>query len=386
MLVKRKQKKLRDIKSASRYRIRPIIEPLAPNKIRVSGYECINFSSNDYLGLHKHPKVLEVFINACQRYGVGSGASAFVSGYSMAHQEAETQFAAWLGVDRAVLFGSGYCANTSIIAALSQRDNTIFSDKLCHTSLLDGILLSRAKHIRFRHNDIDHLTRLAEEHTPSLIVTESINSMEGDITPLTALVKLAKHYQSGLIIDDAHGIGVLGKHGQGAVDLFDLCQADYTCLVLPLGKSFNAMGAMVAGNADMMDCVLQFAKSYCYSTALPPAICLAIQASLQVLQEETWRQQQLKKNSRFFIEYANAKGLTLISKDETPIKSILVHTNENAIALQEHMLKHGFYVSCIRPPTVPINKARLRLSINSLHTENQMMQLIDHIIDGLRPC
>lgn len=384
MITEKLQKKLAERKTDLLYRNRHVIDPLCQNKIYVSGQSCIDFSSNDYLGLKKHPRVTEALVKACQKYGFGSGASAFISGYSSLHQEVEERFARWLGVDNAVLFNSGYSANLSIISALSKRSDTILSDKLCHASILDGITLSRAKHIRYQHNNPKHLEEIAARYSPNLIVTESVFSMEGDIAPIADLVQISKQYCSGLIIDDAHGIGVIGETNKGVSEQFSLNQDSYTCLVMPLGKAFNAIGAMVAGKKENIETILQFSRSYCYSTALPPMICFAIQTTLDVIQEESWRKQQLLGNISLFIDYASRQGLILNSTDKTPIMSVIVQGSKRVLSLQKWLLSKGFYVSAIRPPTVPKDKARLRLSINSLHTQDQIIQLIDHIIDGLK--
>lgn len=386
MLTEAWQQQLAERAALLQYRKRQVIDPIDQNKIYVSGQLCVDFSSNDYLGLKKHPKFTEVLMKACRQYGFGSGASPLISGYSSAHKEIEEQFAKWLGVDRTILFNSGYSANIGIISALSKRTDMIFSDKLCHASLLDGIILSRAKHIRYQHNDPKHLKAMAEKYPPNLIITESIFSMEGDIAPIFDLVQLAKQYSSGLIIDDAHSIGILGKTGKGISEYFELDQEDYTSLVLPLGKAFNAMGCIVAGQKEIIESLLQFSRSYSYSTALPPAICLAIQTALEVIQIEDWRRTRLRENIQFFIDYALHKGLTLVSNDETPIKSIVLQRNEKALFLQKWLLSKGFYISAIRPPTVPKGTARVRSSINSLHTQDQIIQLIDHIDEGLNAC
>ncbi len=353
------------------------------NAIVVAGKKAADFSSNDYLGLKKHPCMIEAVITAAKQYGVGSGASAQISGYSDLHAEVETAFAQWLKVDKAILFNSGYCANTGIISALVTRGDTIFSDKLLHASLLDGILLARAKHYRYQHNDLNHFKYLATKKAPDLIVTESIFSMEGDVAAITELTQLAQQYNAKLLIDDAHGIGILGKHGAGIMEQCHLEQTQFACLVLPLGKAFNAMGAIVAGRQQVMDAILQFAKTYRYATALPPLICNAILAALDIIQTETWRREQLAKNIQFFNTYCKEKKLTLISPAATPIRSVLIHDSNNVLALQQFLLEKGFFVSAIRPPTVPKNTARLRVSLNSEHTETQIMALIDCIQQGL---
>lgn len=359
------------------------VETIQGNNILVNGRPCIDFSSNDYLGLKKHPKITEAFIQSAKKHGVGSGASALISGYHPHHAEIEYLFAKWLKVDKTILFTSGYSANLGIMSALTTPSEVIFSDKLCHASLIDGIILSRAKHRRYPHLNLETLQFMAKSLQPNLIVTESIFSMEGSLAPIPALSKLAQQFGSGLIIDDSHGIGVLGENGAGVTEHYQLQQHDFSCLVLPLGKAFNALGAIVAGQADIIEAILQFSRTYRYTTAMPPAVCGAIQASLKIIQQEHWRRQQLVKNIQFFIAYCKDKGLNLLSNDETPIKPILIEGQTNLLMLQEFLLTKGFYVSAIRPPTVPKNKARLRISLNSLHTQDEIIQLTDHVIAGL---
>jgi 8-amino-7-oxononanoate synthase len=385
-IIKELEQKIAQRKAAKLYRELHTTDSMGQNRIYVTGKHCLDFSSNDYLGLKNHPKINKALIKGCKSHGFGSGSSALVSGYSSSHKATEEKFSQWLGTDKAMLFSSGYTANIGIISALSKRTDTIFSDKLSHASILDGIILSRAKHCRYKHNDPKHLQELANKYPPNLIATESVFSMEGDIAPITEIADLAKQYHSGLVIDDAHGIGVLGKHGKGASEEFALNQNSYTCLVIPLGKAFNAMGAIVTGRKETIDALQQFSRSYCYSTALPAAICLAIQTTLDVIQDENWRQQQLKSNIAFFVSYALHQGLTLISNDKTPIQSIILTDNQKTLSLQKWLISKGLFVSAIRPPTVPNGTARLRVSINCLHTPIQITQLIDYIIMGSNKC
>lgn len=386
MLIELLQKRIATQQENALYRTRYVVSKKERNHIDVAGMHCINFSSNDYLGLKNHPAITDATIAAIKQYGVGSGGSAFVSGYSAIHKDTEAHIAAWLGAERAILFSSGYCANIGVISALAKRTDRVLSDKLCHTSLLDGITLSRATHRRYRHKDLEHLHTLAQQAAPALIITDSVFSMEGDIAPIKKLTHIAQQYGAGLLIDDAHGIGVLGETGRGVSEYFSLNQDAFSCIVSPLGKAFNAAGAIVSGKKNIIDSIAQFSKSYCYSTALPPAICQAILSALHVMQTETWRLKQLKKNIQFFIDYAETKHLALVSHDETPIKSVLIYDNDKALTLQKYMLSHGFYVSAIRPPSVPQHTSRLRISLNALHTQDQIAQLIDYIITGLATC
>lgn len=344
----------------------------------------INFASNDYLGLAKHPEVRTSFARAAETFGFGSGASAMISGYSMQHHEFELRFAQWLQVDKAILFNSGYHANIGIFNALLERSDAILSDKLCHSSILEGIRLSRARHYRYQHCDIAHLKKLSYLKQPKLYATEGIFSMEGNIAPIQEIVSASEQHQSSLVIDDAHGIGVLGKKGRGVYEHFNINPAQLACLVLPLGKAFNGLGAIVAGRNEVVESVLQFSNSYRYSTALPAAVCAALLSSLNVVIEEQWRRDQLKKNINIFNQYALEKKLNLISRDETPIRSLMIGDIQTLLSLQAQLLSKGWYVAAIRPPTVPEGCARLRISLNSLHTEAQIMLLLDDIDSGLK--
>ena len=384
MLTSNIQRRLLKEEQQVSLRVRHVIDNDSQNRIVVDGIKCLNFSSNDYLGLTKHPSIIEAFSTAIKKHGFGSGASAVVSGYSVEHAETEYAFSAWLKVDKAILFNSGYLANLGVIRALADRTKIIFSDKLCHASLLDGIQLSKAKHYRYRHGDWTHLDYLASQHKPDLIVTESVFSMEGSVAPLKTLATFSQQYQADLLIDDAHGIGILGKTGRGACEYYGMNQDAFACLVLPLGKAFNAFGAIVAGRAEIIEAILQFSKTYRYTTALPPGVCAAIRAALKVVCEESWRRNQLKENIQFFISYAAHKGINLASKNETPIKPILLYENSKVVALQNFLLSRKFYVYAVRPPSVPANQARLRICLNCLHTQEEMMQLIDNIVQFFR--
>ena len=354
------------------------------NTVYFDGRTYTNFASNDYLGLMNHREISEAFAKATHQYGFGSGSSALVSGYSNAHYELEKQFSKWLGVDRAIIFNSGYLANIGVISALVKRSDTVLSDRLCHASILDGIHLSRAKHYRYAHCSMKHLDELSQSKNPNLIVTESVFSMGGDISPIKEIIQIVDKYQSALVIDDAHGIGILGKQGGGVCEQFGIKQNQFSCLVLPLGKAFNGVGAIVAGRSEIIESILQFSRSYGYTTALPPAICSALQASLKVLTEEQWRRDQLKANIQYFIHHATNMGLRFASIAETPIKALIVGDTNKALHLHNFLLAKGFYVSAIRPPTVPNNSARLRISLNCHHTEQQMTRLVNYISEGIQ--
>lgn len=370
--------KLNEWRKNGLLRVRRAISSSHENKIMINASPAINFSSNDYLGLSKHPKISEAMTKGIHKYGLGSGASALVSGYYDAQEEFENGFARWLGIEKAILFSSGYMANIGAITALADRGSVILSDKLCHASILDGIQLSRANHYRFVHNSILDLSRLIQLKVPDLIITESVFSIEGSLSPISDITSLAD-YRSIVIVDDAHGIGVLGGKGRGILEYTENAVDKIDCLIAPLGKAFNAVGGVVAGKREIIEGVLQFARTCRYTTALPPAIASALLETLKVVNDESWRRERLLKLIEFFIGFALSSGLVLSSEDKTPIKSILIGDNGKALQLQEFLLANGFYVSCIRPPTVSKNRACLRISLNCLHSESDIERLIDLI-------
>jgi 8-amino-7-oxononanoate synthase len=363
------------------WRKQTVINDRTHNLIEIEGKSYLNFASNDYLGLTTHPKVVEAFIEGAKRFGFGSGASNAVTGYYAAQQALEERFAAFLNREQAILFNSGYHANLGVLSVSAGRHHTVIADKLCHASLIDGITLSRSHHKRYHHHDIKHLEFLLSTSKNPVIVTESIFSMEGDISPIDVLTALAKQYSASLIVDDCHALGVLGTRGAGCVDYFNLSANNIDYLINPLGKACGGMGCIVSGSEEMVEGLRQFARTYRSTTALPPAVCHALQMALQVLTTESWRRERLQQNIRYFIHQAKQRSLHLISEDITPIKSILMGSNFLALKIHEKLLHHHFYVGCIRPPSVPKNTARLRISLNCDHDENQITQLLDLIVE-----
>ncbi len=351
------------------------------NNIIADDQSLINFSHNDYLSIATDPRVRQAFIEGVDKYGFGSGSAPVVSGYYAPHQEFEQQFAEFIGFDRAIVFNSGYHANLGVITTFAKRDSMIVADKLCHASMIDGAILARAKLLRYIHNNTmqaeDLLLRAASKS--KLLLTESVYSMEGDIANINALAKLAKRYDSGLIIDDGHGIGWLGEQGKGVCDYAQLNQNDLTCVTMPLGKAFGGVGGIVVGSNETIEALLQFARSYRYSTALPPAIVHAAITALKVIRAENWRREKLKSLIQFFITQAKERNLNLSSAALTPIKCIIVGDNQAAVTLQQKLMQQGFLVAAIRPPTVPKGSARIRISLNCLHTEAQVASLLSVI-------
>jgi 8-amino-7-oxononanoate synthase len=339
----------------------------------------VSFSSNDYLNIAKHPDVIKAYQHGAEECGLGSGAAPLVSGYTKSHQQLEEAFAEFLNRDKALLLNSGYHANLGVITTFADRSTTVIADKLCHASLIDGIVLSRAKHKRYHHHDMSQAERLLREHQhqDTLLITESVFSMQGDIANVKKLSALAKNNQALLIVDDAHGIGVLGNRGGGICDYYQLSQQEVPCLITPFGKALGSFGAMVTGKADLIEALVQCARTYRYSTALPPAVCQATLAALKILTHESWRRSQLQHLITFFITEAKSRNLPLASFDATPIKSVVIGSNKATLDMQTKLMASGFFVSCIRPPTVPVNQACVRLSLNCTHTEEQIIRLLD---------
>lgn len=358
-------------------RYRHVVDRKNNNNISINGKPCIDFSSNDYLSLHQHPSIQNHTVQACQSHGLGSGASAMISGYSSLHQATEKAFTQWLGVEQTILFNSGYHANIGIIRALNHRHHHILSDKLVHASLLDGITLSGAKYQRYRHNDPAHLNDLALRQSPNSIITESVFSMSGKLAPLNDIYTIAQQHQAMMLVDDAHGIGVIGRNGRGAMQHFQLEHQNNIVWILPLGKAFNAMGAIVAGPSSLIEPILQQAKSYCYTTCLPAVVCAGILSALKIIQQEPQRQEKLQNNIQHFNTYAKYKKLKVDNQCYTPIRPIIIGENQAAMQLQQQLIQRGYYTAAIRPPTV--SQAQLRISLNSNHQYDQIEQLINHI-------
>jgi 8-amino-7-oxononanoate synthase len=363
-------------------RERHVVDSQTHTRAVIKGKSLINFCSNDYLHISTHPDVKKAFIQGALEHGLGSGSSAMVSGYSKSHHLLEEQFAEFLNREKALLFNSGYHANLGVLSTFADRNSVVIADKFCHASLIDGIVLSRAKYFRYRHNDVHQAERLlGQVHKNKLLISESVFSMQGDIAPIKQLSAFALQHNAMFLVDDAHGIGVLGDQGKGICEYYHLSQHEIPCLITPLGKSLGSFGAIVSGRTEIIDALLQLARTYRYSTALPPAICYATLAALKIIRNESWRRKKLQALIRFFIKEAVQREFILTSLDETPIKSILVGSNQITVEIQKNLIRKGFLVSCIRPPTVPKNGARIRISLNCMHNEQQIIQLLDRLKD-----
>ena len=342
----------------------------------------LNFSSNDYLGMSHHAQVIQAWQQGAETYGVGSGGSGHVTGYHETHQQFEQQLADWLGFPRALLFISGFAANQALIAALTEKSDRIIADKLSHASLLEAAMNSPAQLRRFTHNDVPSLQALlAHPHQgQQLVVTEGVFSMDGDAAPLAEIAQISRNAGALLMVDDAHGIGVMGEEGRGSCDQQ---QIKPDLLVVTFGKAFGASGAAVLCSESLADYLLQFARHLIYSTAMPPAQACALSAALNVIRHDESRRAQLRANIAHFRSGAAQLPLKLMAS-QTAIQPLIVGENQAAVNLASTMRERGFWMTAIRPPTVPPGTARLRVTLTASHTADDIDKLLEALYDATR--
>lgn len=350
-----------------------------------AGQRLISFCSNDYLGLSNHPDVVAAFRDAASEYGVGSGASHMVTGHCRVHDQLEEELAAFTGRDRALLFSTGYMANMGVINALTDTSSLVLQDALNHASLLDGGWLSKARSRRYDHRNLDALEReLQASASPCLIVSDGVFSMDGDIAPLAGMIALAHRYGAGLMVDDAHGMGCLGAGGRGVIatgcDGKIISQQDLPVLVGTFGKAFGTAGAFVAGDTALIDYIEQFARTYVFTTALPPALAAATRISLQLIQQEEWRRLRLQTLIAGFRQQVSYLGLNLLPS-QSPVQALVIGDVDKTMQASHYLRTRGLQISAIRPPTVPVGGARLRITLSALHTDAQLQQLVDALAD-----
>jgi len=363
-------------KAEGLYRTRRVTDGPQGPEMLVDGRRTLTFCSNDYLGLAADPRVGEALREAVKRYGAGAGAAHLINGHSRAHHALEEELADFTGRERALLFSTGYMANLGVISALTDRRDSVFEDRLNHASLIDGGLLSRARLQRYPHADLARLGEMLEAAGGHcLVATDGVFSMDGDIAPLQDLAELCGRHAACLMVDDAHGIGVLGPQGQGSVAAARLDCRQVPVLVGTLGKSLGTAGAFVAGDTDLIDWLIQRARSYIYTTAMPPAIAEATRASLALCREEDWRRERLAGHVARFRRGAARLGLTLMPST-TPIQPLLIGDAALASRWSDALSQQGILVTAIRPPTVPEGSARLRVTLSASHTAAQVDALL----------
>ncbi|WP_409310776.1 8-amino-7-oxononanoate synthase [Pseudomonas putida] len=373
--------RLAERRAADLYRQRPLLESPQGPEVVVDGQRLLAFCSNDYLGLANHPEVIAAWQAGAERWGVGGGASHLVVGHSTPHHQVEEVLAELTGRPRALLFSTGYMANLGAITALVGQGDTVLQDRLNHASLLDGGLLSGARFNRYLHNDPASLaSRLDKAVGNTLVVTDGVFSMDGDLADLPALADIARARGAWLMVDDAHGLGTLGAQGGGIVEHFGLGMDDVPVLIGTLGKACGTAGAFVAGSEALIEALVQFARPYIYTTSQPPALACATLKSLELLRRETWRREHLAALIRQFREGAQQLGLQLMDSP-TPIQPIVIGDSAQALRLSRLLRERGLLVTAIRPPTVPAGSARLRVTLSAAHSEAQVQLLLNALAE-----
>ena len=353
-------------------RLRQVESP-SSSRIVVEGKSYLNLSSNNYLGLSTHPKVKEAAAQAIQRYGVGTGASALISGHTQLHQELSEKIAHFKGVEAALIFSTGYMANVGTLSALLEDGALVYVDRLSHASIIDGCRMSKATLRVFPHRDTQFLAHRLERVTSRqkvLIVTDGVFSMDGDLAPLPEMVRLAKQHGAMVMVDDAHATGVLGRSGRGTLEHFGL-EGQIPIQMGTLSKAVGVFGAYVAGSQDLMTFLLNRAKSFIYTTALPTPLVAASLAALDLIEKEPLIRQQLWDNRAYYEEGVKSLGYNTL-QSETPIIPLLVGESSLALEMSEQLLAHGIFAPAIRPPTVPQGMARIRTSVMATHTRDDL--------------
>ncbi|MCG9582919.1 8-amino-7-oxononanoate synthase [Vibrio tubiashii] len=338
--------------------------------------EYLNFSSNDYLGLASDKELTKAWQEGLDLYGNGSGASPLVTGFSSAHQKLEETLCDWLGFERAILFGSGFSANQALLFSLLTKQDLLLQDKLNHASLIEAGMLSPATMKRFKHNDVTHLKNLLTQR--ALVVTEGVFSMDGDLSPLKA-IKSAIEQNAWLAVDDAHGVGVLGNKGKGSCDYAGI---QPEILVVTFGKAFGLSGAAIMCSYSVGDYLTQFAKHHVYSTAIPPSQAVALNKAAGMIETQEWRRGKLAELSRCFDEQLqDCEGY---SETITPIKPFIVGSADKAMSVSNQLRQQGFWVTAIRPPTVPAGSARLRITLTAKHDKQDVIKLADALKQAVK--
>lgn len=366
---------LSERRSAGAYRSRTISENGSGREISVNGRQYLNFSSNDYLGLSRDTAVIRAWQEGADRYGVGSAGSGHVTGFTSAHAQLEQELAEWLGYPRALMFISGYAANQAVIAALMQKGDFIFADKLSHASLMEASMQSDATLRRFQHNQPDSLAKLLSKSDggQALVVTEGVFSMDGDSAPLSALAEKSRQTGAWLMVDDAHGVGVCGEQGRGTCDQQRI-KPDL--LVVTFGKAFGLSGAAVLCSESVAEYFIQFARHLIYSTSMPPAQACALRVALQQVRKGDDLREQLKHNVQLFRRGLVDTRLQLMASDSA-IQPVIIGENQAALDLAQSLREQGIWASAIRPPTVPPGTARLRITLSAAHQEQDIQRLLE---------
>ncbi|SFU64665.1 8-amino-7-oxononanoate synthase [Xenorhabdus koppenhoeferi] len=373
-------RRLAERRGTSLWRNRQVHQGSDGRLLFISDSQYLNFSSNDYLGLSQHPKIIAAWQQGAEQYGVGSGGSGHVTGYTTAHHTLEQQLAEWLGYSHALLFISGYAANQGVIAALMEKDDRIIADRLSHASLMEAAMQSPAQLRRFLHNDMDSLKQYLSKECPgkTLVVTEGIFSMDGDRAPLELIMQQAKSTESWLMVDDAHGIGIHGDEGRGSCWMQNVKPE---ILIITFGKAFGLSGAAVLCDEQTAEYLIQYARHLIYSTSMPPAQAVALSEAVRQIRAGEALRQTLQNNIRYFRHEAQHLPFSLIDS-ETAIQPLIIGDNELCITLSQILRQKKVWVKGILPPTVPPESARLRITLTASHTWQDIDILLEALHDS----
>lgn len=372
-------------KSDALWRHRRITQSPPDRHIKVDGQTLLNFCSNNYLSLANHDAVINASIEAAKTFGTSTSASHLIVGHGSLHDQLENAIADWVGAERAILFSTGYMANLAMPATFLTRHDLLVQDRLNHASIIDGGQVTNAKVRRYAHNDIAAANKIFadSDHRRKLLITDGVFSMDGDIAPIAALKQACDDHDAVMLIDDAHGLGVVGEHGQGCIQAAGLTPGGNVLMLGTLSKAIGSFGAFIAGDAAYIESLIQHARSSIYTTALPSPVIAASLAAIDLLRhQESWRQEKLHDNIRFFCDAAKRKSLP-VAPSTTPIQPIIVGDSTTALRLSRQLQKEGFMTVAIRPPTVPPGQSRLRITLMTDHQREDIDQLTDAIENNL---
>lgn len=370
--------RLAELEQRGLYRRLRLVEGAQAGRVRLDGREVLMLSSNNYLGLANHPALTQAAQAALERCGCGAGASRLISGSMELHHELEARLARLKHTQAALVFPTGYQANVGTLSALMEPGDTILSDALNHASIIDGCRLSRASTLVFRHNDMDHVAELLASCSGAgqrLIVTDSVFSMDGDIAPLAELSRLARRHDAWLMVDEAHATGVFGPHGGGVVEELGLSAA-IEIQMGTLGKALGGFGAYVAGSRQLIDWLVNRARSFVYTTALPPSVAATAIAALDIVAQEPQRRRQLWDNTAFLSEQLTGLGYSL-GQTRSQILPLIIGDAGQTMALAAALLERGIFAQGIRPPTVPVGTSRIRVTPMATHTRQDMQDAVE---------
>lgn len=368
---------LNKLKEENLYRSLRVVEGAPERIIRIDGKEYLNFSSNNYLGLASHPAVKKAACEAIEQFGTSSSASRLISGTMSIHHELEKTLASFKHTEAALVFPTGYQANTGIINTLVGKDDVICIDRLCHASLIDAARLSGAKLLVYPHRDVERLERILNKYSSygkKLVVTDGVFSMDGDIAPLKEITRLSEQYDAYLLVDDAHGTGVLGKQGRGCLEMMNI-ENERIINMGTLSKALGSQGGFIAGSNELIQMLINKARSFIFTTGLVPSACGAALKSVELVKTEPWRRKNLVHKSQRLRSQLRSLGFNTLNS-QTQIIPILIGEVEDTLRVAARLLEYGIFCPAIRPPTVPRGQARLRISLMSEHTDDDLNHLI----------